>query len=233
MIGGNRIHIYPTVVLAAVLSTLFYAADVGAQSQFPVTGKYPGGHVGLRGGASPPPGIKHLAVFARFQDVYALKDDNGNTVQDNNEDLFADINVLVWNTHKKILGGTWGGLRRSHSMKPSRGRMISARKRAALALVISSSLPGLFIINGRNSTSSGVAASGRQRGISSPVAPITAGMGTGASWGPWEASGIPVETAGRGAFRLLRVSSLTASRRTRILMSGMTSRSTGGSAKCL
>jgi hypothetical protein len=110
MIRGNKRKIYLTVVIAAVLSILFCAADVGAQSKAPVTGKYPGGHVGIRGGASPPPGIKHLAVFARFQDVYALKDDNGNTVQDNNEDLFVDINVLVWNTHKKLLGGNWGGL---------------------------------------------------------------------------------------------------------------------------
>ena len=67
MIRGNRIHIYPTVVLAAVLSILFCAADVAAQSQFPVTRKYPGGHTGLRAAASPPPGVKHVAVFARFQ----------------------------------------------------------------------------------------------------------------------------------------------------------------------
>jgi hypothetical protein len=107
---GNRIHIYPTVVLAAVLSILFWAADVGAQSQAPVTGKYPGGHVGLRGGATPPQGFYHLAAFVRFQDVYALKDDNGNTVQSEEKELWANIWPFVWNTHKEILGGTWGGL---------------------------------------------------------------------------------------------------------------------------
>ncbi|MEJ2238543.1 MAG: transporter [Gemmatimonadales bacterium] len=98
--------------LTVVAMILFrcLTTDAVAQSNPPITGHYPGGHVGIRGGASPPPGGKNVNVFFRFQDAYALKGDEGNTVQDDSKLYFSNIWVFFWTTKKKILGGNYGFL---------------------------------------------------------------------------------------------------------------------------
>jgi len=95
------------LALALPSACALWPTRAAAQEQAPIAGHYPGGHVGIRGGATPGPGIAY-GGFLRVQSIYALKNDSGDTVENESTSLFANINVLSGVTKTKLLGGAYG-----------------------------------------------------------------------------------------------------------------------------
>jgi len=79
------------------------------RSPTPVTGHYPGGHVGLLGGGTPEPGAGYVD-FNRFHTGGTLKDAQGNTIEQTDKVFYANINVITFTSKKKILGMNYGML---------------------------------------------------------------------------------------------------------------------------
>ncbi|GKS57644.1 hypothetical protein YTPLAS18_11710 [Nitrospira sp.] len=98
-----------------LLLTLAFVAlcttDVLAQrAETPIVGHYPGGHVGLRGGATPPEGSTGAFNFFRYNHPGDLKNANGGTIQSVNKDVFVNITGAQWSTKYKFFGMNYGGL---------------------------------------------------------------------------------------------------------------------------
>lgn len=90
------------VGLACLLS------DVSA-AQTPVGGHYPPGQSGLRGAATPGPGLS-FTNFNRFFSNLSVKDGTGTTTEDLNETRYANVSMFAWTTGVRILGLSYGAL---------------------------------------------------------------------------------------------------------------------------
>lgn len=99
------------VILVVLPLVVFGTSDVHAQSRAatPIAGHYPGGHVGLRGGATPPEGLG-VFNFNRFSIAGNLKDANGNTIGNTDRHTYTNITGAQWVTETKILGMNYGML---------------------------------------------------------------------------------------------------------------------------
>ena len=90
---------------APLLTALLLSTAVRAQT--PVSGHYPPGQSGIRGGASPAPGWN----FTNFNRVFTnleVKDDQGATTADRSETRYANITMVMWTSEKKLLGMDYG-----------------------------------------------------------------------------------------------------------------------------
>lgn len=109
----NRRRTYACAAAVFVLLPLglFDTWDAQAQSRAatPIVGHYPGGHVGIEGGSTPPEGVGFF-TFNKLSDPGNLKDANGHTIGATNKTTDAQITGVAWNTNYKIAGMTWGGL---------------------------------------------------------------------------------------------------------------------------
>ena len=109
----NRLGKYLCAAALLLLLSLglFGTWDAQAQSRAatPIVGHYPGGHVGLRGGDTPPEGVGFF-TFNKLSYPGNLKDASGNTIASTNKTTDAQISGIAWNTNYKIAGMTWGGL---------------------------------------------------------------------------------------------------------------------------
>jgi hypothetical protein len=78
-----------------------------AHAQTPVSGHYPPGQSGIRGGASPAPGWN----FTNFNRVFSnleVKDAQGDVTADRGETRYANITMIMWTSETKILGMDYG-----------------------------------------------------------------------------------------------------------------------------
>ena len=101
---NRRAHyFYVATVLLVVSLGLFATWDAHAQSRSatPITGHYPGGHVGVKGGATPPEGIGFFN-FNRLHFAGNLKDANGKTITAIDKTFDANITGVAWNTKYKV-----------------------------------------------------------------------------------------------------------------------------------
>lgn len=98
-------------LLVVLHSVAFWASDAHAQTRAatPIVGHYPGGHVGLKGGNTPPEGLGFFS-FYKLSDPGNLKDSSGNTIGATDKTTDAIISGVAWNSSYKIAGMTWGGL---------------------------------------------------------------------------------------------------------------------------
>lgn len=99
------------VILVVLSTAACLASDVHAQSRAatPITGHYPGGHVGIKGGATPPEGVGFFN-FNRLHVAGNLKGANGQTIAATDKTFDANITGVAWNTKYKIGDMTWGGI---------------------------------------------------------------------------------------------------------------------------
>lgn len=105
----RRCRVTALLVVLAILA--FWIPDVEAQrAETPVVGHYPGGHVGLRGGATPPEDTVGVFNFFRYNNAGDLKNANGDTITKTNKDVFVNITGTQWNTERKIFGMNYGML---------------------------------------------------------------------------------------------------------------------------
>jgi hypothetical protein len=73
--------VYGAVILIVLSAVAFWGSDVAAQrADTPVVGHYPGGHVGLRGGATPPEDTVGVFNFFRYNNAGDLKNANRDTI---------------------------------------------------------------------------------------------------------------------------------------------------------
>lgn len=99
------------LLLLALALAASSVSDVLAQrAETPVVGHYPGGHVGLRGGSTPPEDTLGVFNFFRYSHAGPLKNANGGTIQNNSADTFTNITGAQWNADYKILGMNYGAL---------------------------------------------------------------------------------------------------------------------------
>ncbi len=72
---------------------VMWTPDVAAQqrSETPQVGKYPGGHVGLRGGYTPPDGELGVFNFDRYYIAGNLKNASGDTIRATNVSTYTNI----------------------------------------------------------------------------------------------------------------------------------------------
>ncbi len=95
-------------MLVALLLVAVWIPDVEAQrAETPVVGHYPGGIVGLRGGATYEAGLGVFS-FLRSSNGGNLKNANGDTIRATNEHANTSINGAQWITDYKILGMNYG-----------------------------------------------------------------------------------------------------------------------------
>ena len=82
---------------------------VAASAQTPISGHYPPGQSGLRGGASPPVGWGYTNFSRAFTNL-EVKGEGGETVRTTSETRFANISMFTWITNVRILGLRYGAL---------------------------------------------------------------------------------------------------------------------------
>ena len=104
-------YFYVAAVLPLLCLGLFDSPDAHAQTRAPtpIVGHYPGGHVGIRGGDTPPEGIGFFN-FNRLHFAGNLKDGNGKTITAIDKTFDANITGVAWNTNYKLGDMTWGGI---------------------------------------------------------------------------------------------------------------------------
>jgi hypothetical protein len=96
---------------ASLLSLTLFALVIAGVShaQFPLTGHYPPGQSGIRGAATPKPGIAYTN-FNRFFTNLEVVDADGSAVNDLDELRYANISMITWTTEWEILGMRYGAL---------------------------------------------------------------------------------------------------------------------------
>ena len=89
----------------------FAGAGLARAQTVPISGNYPGGHVGIRGGATPAPKSLGYSNFNRISYAYSLKGDSGQTIQGpkDAELFYSNISLIIWVTPLELLGGHLGG----------------------------------------------------------------------------------------------------------------------------
>jgi hypothetical protein len=88
-----------------------WTPDVIAQrAETPITGHYPGGHVGLRGGATPAADNVGLFNFVRYSIIGNLKNASGNTIGSTGVSTLTNIAGAQWVTSQKVFGMEYGAL---------------------------------------------------------------------------------------------------------------------------
>ena len=94
-------------LLSLTLSVL--AAGGTSQAQLPLTGHYPPGQSGIRGAATPRPGIAYTN-FNRFFTNLDVVDTDGASVDELDELRYANISMITWTTNWDVLGMRYGAL---------------------------------------------------------------------------------------------------------------------------
>ena len=103
-------YLWAATILVLLLLLMSWPSRANAQqAQTPVTGHYPGGHVGTRGGDSPDVGGAYVN-FSRIHVAGDLKDASGNTIKHINDTAYANINVFTYTTDIKFFGMNYGVL---------------------------------------------------------------------------------------------------------------------------
>ncbi len=91
------------------LALLAWAMAGVAHAQLPLTGHYPPGQSGIRGAATPRPGIS-FTNFNRFFSNLETVDANGERVGEPDELRYANISMITWTTKWQVLGMQYGAL---------------------------------------------------------------------------------------------------------------------------
>jgi hypothetical protein len=101
----------PAFVVSACLLMVFGIGEAIAQQTdpVPVPGPYPGGHVGLNGGAAFQPGWMY-AAFLRAQANHDVIGDDGQTIDSDHDTFYAQINYIGYTFKKKLLGGRFSAI---------------------------------------------------------------------------------------------------------------------------
>jgi len=108
----ERTRSFCFVAFLVVPLLAMWAPDVAAQqrSETPQVGKYPGGHVGLRGGYSPPGGELGVFNFNRYYIAGNLKNASGDTIRPAGVSTYTNITGAEYVSEYKVFGMNWGGL---------------------------------------------------------------------------------------------------------------------------
>jgi len=98
-----------TGLVVCIIITIVNSSRAQTQSETPISGHYPGGHVGVRGGDSPEPGVGFF-IFNRIYHPGNLMDSHGNSL--GAVDKFSNAYILgtAWVTKFKVLGMNLGGI---------------------------------------------------------------------------------------------------------------------------
>lgn len=101
-------HRSPRLSAALILGAFcFRAGAISAQS--PIPGHYPPGQSGLRGAATPGPGVV-ITNFNRFFSNLDRVDGDGEPVAEVQETRYANVTMISWTTNLRILGMAYGAL---------------------------------------------------------------------------------------------------------------------------
>src|SRR5262249_24184690 len=94
------------VAFLVVSLLAMWTPDVGAQqrAETPQTGKSPGGHVGLRGGYSPPGGELGVFNFNRYYIAGNLKNASGDTIRSAAVSTYTNITGAEYVSEYKVFG---------------------------------------------------------------------------------------------------------------------------------
>ena len=98
------------VLFTGVLWLSIAEAQQYQRSETPIVGRYPGGHTGLRGGATPREEGLVYFVFNRFHSNDSLKGANGQTISPLQSGSYTITNGFEYITDYKILGMKYGAL---------------------------------------------------------------------------------------------------------------------------
>ncbi len=94
---------------ATLLAVVMSASRAVAQTETPVAGHYPPGQSGLRGGASPPPGVTYTN-FSRFFSNLEARGPDGEAIRTVGEARYANISMFTWVTEYELFGMNYGAL---------------------------------------------------------------------------------------------------------------------------
>jgi hypothetical protein len=104
----------PFTILSILSAVMCWSSIAEAQqyqrSEAPIVGRYPGGHTGLRGGATPHEEGLGYFVFNRFHSNTSLKGANGQTISPLQSGSYTLTNGFEYITDYKILGMKYGAL---------------------------------------------------------------------------------------------------------------------------
>jgi hypothetical protein len=105
-----RSHMIVGILLTVLCINQTFAQTIYPKSQTPLSGHYPGGHVGIKGASSPmKPGLS-LLNFNRISYFGNLISSSGENLGATNKVADANIIGINWITKKKILGMEYGCL---------------------------------------------------------------------------------------------------------------------------
>lgn len=96
-------------LLATIVLAMECAGPVIAKAQAPITGHYPPGQSGIRGAATPEPGLS-FTNFNRFFTNLRITDAGGGVARDFDELRYANISMFTWTTDHEVLGLRYGAL---------------------------------------------------------------------------------------------------------------------------
>jgi hypothetical protein len=91
------------------LAIIALVPNANTRAQTPVSGHYPPGQSGIRGAATPEPGIAYTN-FSRFFTNLETTDASGDQTAELDELRFANISMITWTTDCELLGMRYGAL---------------------------------------------------------------------------------------------------------------------------
>jgi hypothetical protein len=92
-----------------LLGAMCWTGRVAGQDMLPLSTQYPGGHTGLRGGATPAVGGA-VINYNRLYEVHRAVSASGDTVDIGQKTVYANINIFSYVTPFKLLGMNYGGM---------------------------------------------------------------------------------------------------------------------------